>query len=106
MNRASVQGAFLRTRKAAGVTRAHVSIHALRHSYATHLLEAGLSIRFMPRALGHGRLETTKRYYVLQHIALSEDRNRRPQGHARPVSSAGDGSLARGPNRTSIGYCW
>jgi site-specific recombinase XerD len=41
-----------------------VSIHTLRHSYATHLLEAGLNIRFIQRALGHGRLETTMRYYV------------------------------------------
>lgn len=65
MNRASVQGAFLRARKAAGVTRAHVSIHTLRHSYATHLLEAGLNIRFIQRALGHGRLETTMRYLHL-----------------------------------------
>ncbi len=65
MDRASVQGAFLRARKAAGVTRAHVSIHTLRHSYATHLLEAGLNIRFIQRALGHGRLETTMRYLHL-----------------------------------------
>ena len=65
MNRASVQGAFLRARKAAGVTRAHVSIHTLRHSYATHLLEAGLNIRFIQRALGHRSLETTVKYLHL-----------------------------------------
>ena len=38
MNRASVQRAFLRARTAAAVTRALVSTHALRHSYAKHLL--------------------------------------------------------------------
>lgn len=65
MNRSSVQGAFLRARKAAGVTRPHVSIHTLRHSYATHLLEAGLNIRFIQRALGHGSLETTVKYLHL-----------------------------------------
>lgn len=65
MNRASVQGAFLRARKAAGVTRPHISIHTLRHSYATHLLEAGLNIRFIQRALGHRCLETTVQYLHL-----------------------------------------
>ena len=65
MNRASVQGAFLRARKAAGVTRPRVSVHTLRHSYATHLLEAGLNIRFIQRALGHRSLETTVQYLHL-----------------------------------------
>ena len=72
MNRASVQGAFLRARTAAGVTRAHVSIHTLRHSYATHLLEAGLNIRFIQRSLGHGRLETTMRYLHLTRTGEAE----------------------------------
>lgn len=65
MNRASVQGAFQRARKAAGVTSPHVSVHTLRHSYATHLLEAGLNIRFIQRALGHRSLETTVKYLHL-----------------------------------------
>ena len=65
MNRSSVQGAFLRARKAAGVTRPRVSVHTLRHSYATHLLEAGLNIRFIQRALGHRSLETTVKYLHL-----------------------------------------
>ena len=65
MNRSSVQGAFLRARKAAGVTRPRVSVHTLRHSYATHLLEAGLNIRFIQRALGHRCLETTVKYLHL-----------------------------------------
>jgi integrase/recombinase XerD len=65
MNRASVQGAFRRALKAAGLARPHVSIHTLRHSYATHLLEAGVNIRFIQHALGHRCLETTMRYLHL-----------------------------------------
>ena len=42
-----------------------VSVHTLRHSYATRLLEAGLNIRFIQRALGHRSLETTVQYLHL-----------------------------------------
>jgi integrase len=61
----SVQGAFRRARFSAGIRKRRVSIHTLRHSYATHLLEAGVNIRVIRRYLGHSQLETTMVYLHL-----------------------------------------
>jgi site-specific recombinase XerD len=67
MSRTSVQGAFRKAKQRAGIIKTGVAIHTLRHSYATHLLEAGVTPRLIQRYLGHTQLETTMVYLHLTH---------------------------------------
>jgi site-specific recombinase XerD len=64
MAEASVQGALKRVVDQLGLTKS-VSIHTLRHSYASHLIEAGVNLRRVQQLLGHSSLQTTMRYLHL-----------------------------------------
>lgn len=61
MDRSGIQRAFRRAAEDARI-RKRISIHSLRHSYATHLVEAGLNLRSVQDQLGHASPTTTARY--------------------------------------------
>lgn len=69
MNESGVQAAFKLALAASGIAK-EATPHTLRHSYATHLLEEGVSIRLISQYLGHSSLETTLIYTHL--TAVSE----------------------------------
>jgi site-specific recombinase XerD len=66
----AVRMIYAKARKKAGITNG-AGIHTLRHSFATHLLEAGYDIRRIQVLLGHRRLSTTMIYLHVSRKTLS-----------------------------------
>jgi len=76
MSSSAVQMAMRIIRKSSGIQK-HFTVHTLRHSFATHLLEDGVSIRQVSRYLGHSELKSTLVY--LHVTELSEEGGRQSQ---------------------------
>ena len=68
MDRGGVQKVMKLVVQECGIKK-KIHIHSLRHSFATHLLEQGLSLRHIQTLLGHANLNTTARYTQMTETA-------------------------------------
>jgi len=67
----NIQAAFRAALKETGISK-KASVHTLRHSYATHLLEAGVNLRQIHVSLGHNSVQTTSFYTHLTMISTTQ----------------------------------
>ncbi|MFJ2045534.1 tyrosine-type recombinase/integrase [Paenibacillus taichungensis] len=85
----SVQKVFEEAIRRAGIVK-KVSIHVLRHSFATHLLENGTDLRYIQELLGNTSAQTTQRYTHAMYEKYS--------AYSEPIGSFGFGRLSTSIN--------
>jgi site-specific recombinase XerD len=76
ISRSSASAAFRKVCQSSGLLASHekISAHTLRHSYATHMLEAGVSVQQLASYLGHSTLESTMIYLHVTEISEQKGR--------------------------------
>jgi len=67
----SIRNIFKRAVKVVGITKS-VTVHTLRHSFATHLMDNGTNLRYIQGVLGHSSSKTTEIY---THISIENLHN-------------------------------
>jgi site-specific recombinase XerD len=65
----TIQQVFKNSMRKAGIQK-QVGIHSLRHSFATHLMEQGVSLPIIQQLLGHKALKTTSVYLHVQQYSI------------------------------------
>lgn len=86
MSPTAVQGAVKKITKQIEFGK-KVSLHTLRHSYATHLLEAGVSLKAIQKYMGHSSLQTTMIYLHLTETAEADSRKVIEQMFQTPLTN-------------------